>query len=54
MCRQVTCRTCGGTTWDGCGMHAADVMRDVPTHQRCSCQTPTPPTRRFGLRLRKG
>jgi len=35
MCRSVTCRTCGKTTWAGCGMHADQVMRDVPTAQHC-------------------
>ncbi len=35
MCRAVTCRTCGKTTWAGCGQHVDQVMRGVPSAQRC-------------------
>ncbi|SCX60611.1 hypothetical protein SAMN03159343_4127 [Klenkia marina] len=35
MCRAATCRTCGKTTWAGCGQHVDQVMRGVPTAQRC-------------------
>ncbi len=35
MCRAVTCRTCGKTTWAGCGQHVDQVMRHVPSSQRC-------------------
>ena len=35
MCRAVTCRTCGKTTWAGCGQHVDDVMRRVPSDARC-------------------
>lgn len=35
MCRAVACRTCGKTTWAGCGQHVDQVMRGVPTAQRC-------------------
>ncbi|WP_347355046.1 hypothetical protein [Intrasporangium sp.] len=35
MCRAVTCRTCGKTTWAGCGQHVDQVMRNVPSGQRC-------------------
>ena len=35
MCRQVTCRKCGKTTWAGCGQHVTQVMRGVPSSQRC-------------------
>lgn len=37
MCRAVTCRQCGKTTWAGCGQHVDQVMRAVPTAQRCTC-----------------
>ena len=30
MCRAVTCRTCGKTTWAGCGQHVDQVMAGVP------------------------
>ncbi|NUR14888.1 hypothetical protein [Terrabacter sp. C0L_2] len=35
MCRPATCKTCGKTTWAGCGQHVDQVMRNVPTGQRC-------------------
>jgi len=37
MCRAVKCRTCGGTTWAGCGLHVDQVMAGVPAAQRCTC-----------------
>jgi hypothetical protein len=35
MCRPVTCRACGKTTWAGCGQHIDQVMRGVPKDERC-------------------
>lgn len=35
MCRAVTCKTCGKTTWAGCGQHVADVKATVPDGQWC-------------------
>jgi hypothetical protein len=35
MCSAVTCRTCGKTTWAGCGQHVDQVMRRVPASRRC-------------------
>lgn len=35
MCRAVTCKKCGKTTWAGCGQHVDQVMRNVPAAQRC-------------------
>jgi hypothetical protein len=35
MCRPKTCRTCGKTTWAGCGMHVDQVMAGVPRDERC-------------------
>lgn len=35
MCRAVTCRVCGKTTWAGCGQHVEQVMRNVPRGERC-------------------
>jgi len=35
MCRAVTCRVCGKTTWAGCGQHVATVKRTVPAAQWC-------------------
>ena len=37
MCRATKCRTCGGTTWAGCGQHVDSVMAGVPKAQRCTC-----------------
>ncbi|HPU13686.1 MAG TPA: hypothetical protein PLQ19_07830 [Aeromicrobium sp.] len=36
MCRGVTCRTCGKTTWAGCGQHIASVKATVPPGQWCN------------------
>ncbi|QLQ16402.1 MAG: hypothetical protein HZY73_12915 [Micropruina sp.] len=36
MCRPVTCRTCGKTTWAGCGQHVAMVKASVPASQWCN------------------
>ena len=35
MCRAVTCRKCGRTTWAGCGQHVDQVRRGVPASRRC-------------------
>jgi len=35
MCRAVTCRVCGKTTWAGCGQHIAQVKAGVPKGQWC-------------------
>ncbi len=35
MCHAVKCRTCGKTTWAGCGQHVQQVMRGVPAAKRC-------------------
>ncbi len=35
MCQAVTCRTCGKTTWSGCGQHVDQVMQGVPASDRC-------------------
>ena len=35
MCRPATCKTCGKTTWAGCGQHVDQVMASVPKAQRC-------------------
>lgn len=37
VCSPALCRTCGKTTWTGCGMHADEVMAEVPPEQRCTC-----------------
>lgn len=35
MCRPATCRTCGKTTWAGCGQHVAAVKASVPRTDWC-------------------
>lgn len=42
MCRAVSCRTCGKTTWSGCGQHVDQVMAGVPKNERCPGH-PAPP-----------
>lgn len=36
MCRATRCRTCGKTTWAGCGQHVATVKMTVPASEWCS------------------
>ena len=36
MCRATTCRTCGRTTWAGCGQHVAMVKAGVPAGDWCN------------------
>jgi len=36
MCRPVTCKVCGKTTWAGCGQHIAQVKAAVPRDQWCN------------------
>ena len=35
MCHAEKCRTCGKTTWSGCGQHVAHVKSQVPADQWC-------------------
>jgi hypothetical protein len=35
MCHAARCRTCGKTTWRGCGRHVAHVKARVPADQWC-------------------
>ena len=35
MCRAVRCKTCGRTTWAGCGKHVAAVRASVPADRWC-------------------
>lgn len=48
MCRAVRCRSCGKTTWSGCGQHVDQVMRAVPAAQRCQGH-PDEPAGKGGL-----
>lgn len=41
MCRAVTCKKCGKSSWKGCGAHFEQLLGDVPTDQRCQCRTTT-------------
>ncbi|VEI12651.1 Uncharacterised protein [Trueperella bialowiezensis] len=35
MCRPAKCKTCGKTTWAGCGQHVDEVKAAVPAGQWC-------------------
>lgn len=35
MCRPTVCKTCGKTTWAGCGMHVAQVKATVAPESWC-------------------
>jgi hypothetical protein len=51
MCRAVSCRKCGKTTWAGCGQHVDQVMAGVPTSQRCEGHAKEPSEGGFLARL---
>ncbi|MBJ7355892.1 hypothetical protein [Nocardioides sp.] len=40
MCHAARCRTCGKTTWRGCGRHVAHVKARVPADQWCPGHDP--------------
>ena len=48
MCSAVTCRTCGKTTWAGCGRHVDQVMAGVPSSRRCPGHAAQPGAERTG------
>lgn len=53
MCRTTTCDQCGKTTWAGCGQHVDEVMKGVPTSERCTGHEPAEATKpSFFARLR--
>ncbi|WP_169518420.1 hypothetical protein [Smaragdicoccus niigatensis] len=35
MCSPIPCRTCGKTTWTGCGQHVDAVKASVASDQWC-------------------
>jgi len=51
MCRAVTCKTCGKTTWAGCGQHVDQVMRGVTPGDRCAGHQDEPAKGGFFARL---
>ncbi|HEV7205995.1 MAG TPA: hypothetical protein VGN18_15410 [Jatrophihabitans sp.] len=52
MCSPARCRSCGKTTWRGCGRHVDAVMAHVPSDQRCTC-APAEKSGSFLTRLRR-
>lgn len=44
MCRPVSCKKCGKTTWVGCGQHVDQVMRGVKAADRCKGHEAEPKT----------
>lgn len=51
MCRPVACKTCGKTTWAGCGQHVAQVKANVPAGQWCAEHEGEPKSGGFLSRL---
>lgn len=51
MCRAVVCKKCGKTTWAGCGQHVDQVMKNVPSSQRCKGHANDAPPAGFLARL---
>jgi hypothetical protein len=54
MCQAVSCKTCGKTTWAGCGQHVDEVMRGVPRTNRCEGHDHEPSPGGFFSRLFSG
>lgn len=40
MCQAVKCKSCGKTTWSGCGQHIDSVKVNVPAAQWCDGNHP--------------
>ena len=53
MCRPVRCRSCGKTTWAGCGRHVSQVLAGVPASRRCPGHASEPAAAAGGGLLRK-
>ncbi len=54
MCSPATCRKCDKATYSGCGQHVNQVMRGVPSRDRCKCDGGKPMKRTmFGWMSRK-
>ncbi|MCL1872434.1 MAG: hypothetical protein FWF90_18750 [Promicromonosporaceae bacterium] len=51
MCYPATCKTCGKTTWAGCGQHVDSVKAQVPAAQWCSGHDDAPQSGGFFSRL---
>ena len=51
LCRAVTCKQCGKTTWAGCGQHIDQVMKGVPRENRCAGHESEPKSGSFLSRL---
>ena len=49
MCRPVTCKQCGKTTWAGCGQHIASVKAGVPAGQWCDGHKDAAPAQSGGF-----
>ncbi|MBZ5739319.1 hypothetical protein [Nocardioides mangrovi] len=54
MCRPVSCRRCGKTTWSGCGLHVDQVMAGVPKADRCPGHDDEPRSGLLSRLLRRG
>jgi len=53
MCRPVACKTCGKTTWAGCGQHVARVKASVPAGQWCPGHSAAPREGKLAKLLRR-
>ena len=53
MCRAVACKTCGKTTWAGCGQHVDEVRASVAARDWCPGHPKEPSTGLFGRLFRR-
>jgi hypothetical protein len=35
MCKKVRCDVCKKYTYEGCGRHVEEVLKDIPKEERC-------------------
>lgn len=49
MCRPVPCKSCGKTTWAGCGSHIDEVKAGVAPGQWCTCPGNAPGSKKQGF-----
>lgn len=50
MCRKVRCKYCQKWTWDGCGLHIKQIMKNINFYDKCRCFLYPPPLPAFQCR----
>lgn len=37
MCYPIVCQQCGNITWEGCGKHVENALKDYSVQELCAC-----------------